>query len=611
MGFEAKGVDAVARETRDTKRLLVARSSVRAVPFNIINAVLLSVLFFGHVDPVAHASWFALICVAALLRLATMWRAMRADRVPTSAELHAYVFLSACVGIGWGLTPFLLTPAAPPIVSQAVALVVAGMAAGAALTSASEHRVVLAYTTPALGLWGLSVAMSGGWQSAVVALLLIGFFFAMNTLTRTYAGTLTEAVTASAELKEARNETEAQAAAMSRLAEQNNVAAQRAEEQARANAAVLANMSHELRTPLNGMLGMTQLLQESGLTADQMRLAARARESAESLTRLLGDVLDVARIEAGRLDLELGDVTARSLADSTRKAFEADAQSKGLAFEVQICGDGDRALRADASRLMQLTQVFVGNALRFTNEGGVTASFQTQIEAGDKARLRVEVRDTGSGVPESARAHLFDALAADKMDANIRESGAGLGLHLAKRLASLMNGSVGYEPSDTGAGSIFWFEVGLKASQKCDKYADGEQMTLDARRLRLLVGENNAARRSVLLGYLNSFNCEVTCAPSAREMAEALSAAAYDAVVVGLSLDDCEPEDAASDIRSLPSTAAMTPVVRLDTELEEAVGRGAVETLLRAPVTADSLLEALREALDSDPAAVATLRKIA
>jgi CheY-like chemotaxis protein len=319
----------------------------------------------------------------------------------------------------------------------------------------------------------------------------------------------------------------------------------------------------------------------------------------------------VARIEAGRLDLELGDVTAQSLAQSTLKAFEADARNKGLAFEVQICGEGDRALRADASRLKQLTQVFVGNALRFTSEGGVTASFQTKIEAGDKARLRVEVRDTGGGVPESARAHLFDALAADKMDSNIRESGAGLGLHLAKRLAGLMNGSVGYEPGASGVGSVFWFEVGLKASQKSDKYADGEQMTLDARRLRLLVGENNAARRSVLLGYLNSFNCEVTCAPSAGELTEALSAAAYDAVVIGLSLDDCDPEDAAGDIRSLPSTAAMTPVVRLDTELEEAVARGALETLLRAPVTADSLLDALRAALDSDPAAVATLRKIA
>lgn len=611
MGSEAKAVDTVARETRDAKRLLVARSALRAVPFNIINAVLLSILFIGYVEPTAHLSWFVLICGGAVIRLATMWRARRAERVPTTQELTAYTILSAGVGTGWGLTPFLLPPDAPVILTQAVALVVAGMAAGAALTSASERRVVLAYTLPALGLWALSIGQVGGWQSAVVVVLLIGFFFAMNSLTRTYAGTLNEAVEANAQLNEARRNTEAQSAAMSRLAEQNDIAARRAEEQARANAAVLANMSHELRTPLNGVLGMTQLLQESGLTPDQTRLAVRARESAQSLTRLLGDVLDVARIEAGRLDLEIGDVTAQSLARSVDRTFAPVANAKDLAFEVQVSGDGERALRADESRLKQLTQIFLDNAIRFTSSGGVTVCFTTKDADGDRASLRVEVRDMGDGVPESARANLFDALAIDRMDANIREAGTGLGLHLAKRLAQLMDGEVGYAPADSGDGSLFWFEVRLKASQKCDKYADGEQMTFDARRLRILVGEDNAARRSVLLGYLNCLNCEVTCAGSGHELAEALGTAAYDAVVLGLSLSDCEPEDAAADVRSLPSTAAMTPIVRLDAHIDEAVLPGGMETLIRAPVTADSILTALRAALEFDPAAVANLRRIA
>lgn len=611
MGSEAKAIDTVALETRDTKRLLVARSSLRAVPFNIINAILLSVLFIGHVDPVAHAGWFALICGGALLRLGTMWRAKRADRVPTTRELTAYTIMSACVGTGWGLTPFLLPGNAPDILMQASSLVIAGMAAGAALTSASEHRVVLAYTAPALGLWSLSIGMAGSWQSAVVVLLVAGLFFAMNALTRTYSGTLTEAVKASAELNKARNETEAQAEAMTRLAEQSDAAARKAEDQARANAAVLANMSHELRTPLNGMVGMTQLLQESGLTPDQARLASRARDSAETLTHLLSDVLDVARIEAGRLDLELGDVTASSLANLTERAFTREAENRHLALKIQVTGDGDQALRADESRLMQLTRIFVSNAVRFTAEGEVAVSFRVTEAGTDRANFRVEVRDTGTGVPESARNHLFDALASDRMDRNIREAGTGLGLHLAKRLASLMQGEVGYKPADEGKGSVFWFQVNLKVSHRMDKYADGEQMTLESRRLRILVGEDNAARRSVLLGYLNSFNCEVTCAPSSEDMLEALGTAAYDAVVLGLSLSETEPEMAASDIRSLPSTAAMTPIVRLDETLSEPVVAGGVETLLRSPVTAESLLEALRAAVESDPAAVATLRRIA
>ena len=611
MGSEAKAIDTVARETRDTKRLLVARSAIRAVPFNIINAVLLSVLFIGVVDPIAHASWFTLVCGAALLRLATMWRANRADRVPSTRELTAYMLLSGCVGTGWGLTPFLLPADAPSVLLQATSLVIAGMAAGAAMTSASERRVVLAYTTPALTLWAASIAMSGSWQGAVVVVLVIGFFFAMNSLTTTYAGTLNDAVQASAELKEARKETEAQTEAMRRLAEQNDGAARRAEEQARANAAFLANMSHELRTPLNGMLGMTQLLQESGLDHDQARLATRARESAETLNSLLSDVLDVARIEAGRFDLNIGDVTARSLADLTEKTYAKQADDKGLAFEVQVTGDADRALRGDEARVMQLTRVLVTNALRFTSEGGITVSFAATEKNHDRAVLRVSVSDTGIGVPESARSHLFDAMASHRMDSNTREAGTGLGLHLVKRLSALMHGEVGYTPNETGSGSTFWFELQLKPSQKADKYADGEQMTLDARRLRMLVAEENAARHSVLLGYLNSFNCEVTGVTSSTDMVEALSTAAYDVVVLGLSLSDSEPEMAAADIRSLPSTAAMTPIVRLDTTLTDAVMPGSMETLVRAPVTADALLTALRSALEADPAAVSNLRKIA
>lgn len=611
MGSEANAVDTVARETRDTKRLLVARSAIRAVPFNIINAVLLGVLFIGVVDPVAHAGWFTLVCGAALLRLAVMWRANREDRVPSTRELTGYMVLSGCVGTAWGLTPFLLPADAPPVLLQATSLVIAGMAAGAAMTSASERRVVIAYTAPALTLWAASIAMSGSWQGAVVVVLVIGFFFAMNSLTSTYAGTLNDAVQASAELREARKETEAQTEAMRRLAEQNDGAARRAEEQARANAAVLANMSHELRTPLNGMLGMTQLLQESGLNQDQGRLASRARESAETLNSLLSDVLDVARIEAGRFDLNIGDITPRSVADLTEKTYARQAADKNLAFEVQVSGDADRALRADEARVMQLTRVLISNALRFTSQGGITVSFTASEQGHDRAVLRVSVSDTGIGVPESARAHLFNAMASHRMDSNIREAGTGLGLHLVKRLSALMHGEVGYKPNETGTGSTFWFELQLKPSQKADKYADGEQMTLDARRLRMLVAEENAARHSVLLGYLNSFNCEVTSVASSVEMAEALSTAAYDVVVLGLSLADGEPEMAAADIRGLPSTAAMTPIVRLDGTLEEAVLPGSMETLVRSPATADALLTALRSALEADPAAVSNLRRIA
>ena len=611
MALEDHGAQAVNRETRDTKRLLVARSALRAVPLNIINVGFLSLLFLGHVEPVLHASWAALIAAAALLRLGVMWRAMRADRAPSDTELNAYVFMSALVGVGWGLTPFIVGPDAPLMVGAAVAMTIAGMSAGAAMTSASENRVVLAYTIPALGLWALSAGMSGTWQGGVVVVMLIGFFVAMNALTRTYASTLSDAVEAHAALKESRRHTEAQAAAMSRLADHNDKAARRAEEQARSNAAVLANMSHELRTPLNGVLGMAQLLEDANLTEDQRRLVMQVRQSGETLNERLGDVLDVARIEAGRLELVLEDVTARSLASRVRKAFGERARKAGLSLEVQVSGAADQPLRADGERLMQLSSIFMSNALKFTQEGGVVASVTTRPDAGGRAVLRLEVRDTGHGVPESARTHLFDAMSADRMDRSIREAGTGLGLHLAKRLAGLMEGEVSYQPAETGTGSIFLFEVRLKESHKHDKYADGEHMTLDTRRLRMMVAECDPARRSVMLGYLKSFNCEVTCVPSREELFEGLGAAAYDAVILGLSLSDSDPGEAVRGVRGLPSTAAVTPMVRLINDLDVPVKAGVDEVLVRAPLAAEPLLEALHCALEADPGATASLRRIA
>ena len=609
MGFEKPDGDAVALELQRTKRLLVARSALRAVPMNIVNAIVLSALLLGHSDPVAHAVWFGVLCCAALLRLAVMWRAHRDDRVPTNGEMNGYIALSGLVGVCWGLTPFVMGPAAPAVTGQVVAMVIAGMAAGAAMTSAAEHRVVLAYTLPALGLWGAWLATTGGWQGMVAAVLLVGFLVAMNGLTLTYAKTLADAVKANVALDEVRRHTEAQAAAMTRLAEHNDKAARQAEEHARASAAVLANMSHELRAPLNGVMGMAQLLQETVPTPDQKRMASRVRESGEQLNRLLTDVLDVSRIQAGRLELELEDVTAQRIGQAVTREFEPAAAAKGLAFEVQVAGEADLTVRADETRVLQLARILTANALRFTEKGGVTVTVTSRMGEGGRARLRVEVRDTGCGVPESAREHLFDALASDRMDTSIREAGTGLGLHLAKRLAGLMDGEVGYKPAS--GGSIFWFEIALKPSCKGDKYADGEQLTVDARRLRMLVAESDPARRSVLLGYLKSFNCVVTCADSAAEMVEALGASAYDTVVIGLALSDGEAEIAAAEVRTLASTAAMTPIVRLVRDLETPVRAATAEVQVRAPVSAEALLDGLNAALASDPGALGNLRRIA
>ncbi|MCH8490989.1 MAG: hypothetical protein LAT81_13815 [Oceanicaulis sp.] len=596
---------------RDARLRLIARSGMTSGPMNVLNAVILAVFLSGGISPLVLAGWAAAVVLVSGVRMAVLLPARKPDHPLSPGMLRAFLVLSFMMGVLWGVTPWMVGEGASPYALMAAIVFIGGMTAGSALTSAAAPTAVLAYNAPAMLISAGYMAYQGGLSGYLFATVMVIFLAVTCKLARGFSETLTDAVRSNFELEEARRQTEAQAAAMTRLAEHNDLAARRAEDQARANAAVLANMSHELRTPLNGVLGMAHLLEEAGLEGEPARMAARVRESGQSLARMLGDVVDVARIEAGHVELNIEDMTAQALGERIRRAAEPEAARKGLALTVGYEGETDRPLRADAGRLFQMAQIFLTHALRTTSEGSVDVGVRTQLDSAGAARLRVTVRDTGEGVPDSARTRLFDSLAQDSVDPYIRANGAGLGLHLAKRLAGLMQGRVGYEPGPAQEGSVFWFEVTLPVSCKADRYADGETFSLTNRRLRMLVAERDAARRSVLLGYLKSFNCVVTCVGSSTELVTVLGAAAYDAVVVGLSLDDCEPEDACDDVRSLASTAAMTPVVRLARDLETPVQAGAAETFVRAPVSADNLKAALVEALASDLAASATLRRTA
>ncbi|MCC5995420.1 MAG: hypothetical protein JJU18_03490 [Oceanicaulis sp.] len=615
MGEQAKGANArqddISQRVREARLRLIARSGLTSGPMNVFNAAILAVFLSGGISPLVLAGWVAAVVLVSGARMAVLLPARKPDHPLSPRMMRAFLVLSFLMGTLWGVTPWMVGEGASPYALLAAIVFIGGMTAGSALTSAAAPSAVLAYNAPAMLISASYMAYLGGFSGYLFAGVMVMFLAVTCKLARGFSATLTDAVRTNFELEEVRRQTEAQASAMTRLAEHNDLAARRAEDQARANAAVLANMSHELRTPLNGVLGMAHLLEEAGLEGEPARMAARVRESGQALARMLGDVVDVARIEAGRLELNLEDVTAASLADKINRTFGQQAAHKGLKLNTELDGDSDRALRADAGRLFQMAQVFVANAIRFTDDGSVTVSLRTQLDQSGAARLRVTVRDTGSGVPESSRPRLFDSMTQDVVDTHIREHGTGLGLHLAKRLAGMMQGRVGYEPGPAGEGSVFWYEVTLPVSVKADRYADGETLSMTTRRLRMLAVESDPARRSVLLGYLKSFNCVVTCVTSSSELVSALGAAAYDAVVVGIKLDDCEPEEACDDVRSLPSTAAMTPVVRLVSDLEDPVRVTASETQVRAPVSAEHLKSALEQALAGDMAAAAALRRIA